>query len=132
MSNQATKKRLGMTAIAAHKVELMRLAARPDGVRCTDIPHATLARVFNAAEQLVEEGRLFKVKFSHRVVRYYTDKRKADILKQVPPNMQVVLKPRQSAGWSKDEPVVVPPDVKITICPAPHVNTWHKKQVSRW
>lgn len=125
------KKKVGMVRVAAFKVEMLRLAARPDGFAATDIAGHP-PNIFTAAQQLVKEGRLFKVKFSHKVVRYYADARAAKALTPKPASMQITVGARQRATWSADEPGVVNEKTVFTVCPSPSVGAGHRKQVSGW
>lgn len=123
-------KRLAAIRRAALRAEMMRLAARPDGTATGDYERRLDAQ--GCADKLVEEGKLFKVKFSHRTIRYYASKRTADMLRQIPNSQHVTLKPRQSAGWPPDMEAEITPNTKFTICPSPAATTSHRKQISNW
>jgi hypothetical protein len=123
-------RKAGLLRRAALKVEVMKLAARRDGTSVGDYEKTRDAS--DVCEQLVAAGLLFKVKFSHKIVRYYADKRMADALKHVPNKSHISIKPRQSANWSPDTPAVITKDTKFTVCPSPSVDAVHRKQVSNW
>jgi predicted transcriptional regulator of viral defense system len=90
-----------------------KLAQRPDGMTVNDLMTPTgLKR--NAArgllDELVKQGALKRVKLGHRSISYEAI---------VKPKFQAsVHVPSSSAKLDPNAPAIIPPGVKITICPS--------------
>ncbi len=102
--------------------------AGASGLTCADVEKSSgyaQNQVGHAFAVACKEGVCFKAKISHKSVRYFNnpvvamkyqaEHAKATLTAGV--HINGYIRP----SWDKNTPVIVPPDVKITICPSPAV-----------
>lgn len=105
---------------------IMRLAHTGPGCHSSDpaLDGWTASQICVRAGKLIDDGRLHRVKFAHRNVRYYATKAQAD---HVLANLKVTSKAprihredhsdaRNRDGW-KDAEMVITDKTVITVCP---------------
>lgn len=115
--------------LARAREDALLLAARVDGVARNQLTGG-ISTVDRALKELVAEGLIFRCVMSHKNVRYYADKRAADRLQQA--KSQITIPSKKTPKFDPDTPMVITPQTKFTVCPAPHLDRWHLKQVSNW
>jgi hypothetical protein len=106
---------------------IMRLAAHPDGMRVTSVPQEMRDKVANVASRRVASGKLYRVRLSHRNVRYFLDLRNAAQYEERNRNpgggKGVVIKHSRRAGWGPDDPMHITEQTKRTDCPPLRLST---------
>jgi hypothetical protein len=101
--------------------KVLQLAARPTGVGSNEVMGCTVVQVGHAARNLVDLGRLFVARLSHKNARYFTTEPARDAFLahrlrtvRVRANPAPVTIPMQ---WDETTPTQESPGVKVTICP---------------
>lgn len=96
---------------------ILAAASSPKGCRAADIKLGTVKDFHAATLTLLRQGKLWKVKISHKVVVYFAHQHHATDYERALNSRPVsVITPTKT--FHKDAVVVVPPNVKITIGPS--------------
>lgn len=108
----------------ALRQQILELASRPNGFHSSDIPERDSTYVLSRANELVGEGRLFKVRVAYKRVEFFADKKKADQVQRKAEasnaaKVQAASMSPRTAGWSKNAEVVFTKATKFTKCPSP-------------
>lgn len=114
---------------------IMKLSERPNGVTTLQTGHC-MRYSHACAERLVREGKLFRVKFSHRSVAYFSDKRVAEALAHRPKHHHITI----NGGKASDPKVTWPDGIEAQItektvftrCPGYPADAINRKAVSNW
>lgn len=108
----------------ALRQQILELASRKSGFHSSDIPDRDTTYVLSRANELVGEGKLFKVRVAYKRVEFFTDKKTADQVQRKSEaanaaKVQAASMSPRSAGWAKNAEVVFTKATKFTKCPSP-------------
>jgi len=97
--------------------DVLKLAARPQGVRGVDLP-CNKTNVSRSFKRLMDEGKLIRVQIRHKEVIYFVHKKDADAAKPVSSGVTIRSHHRVN-GWGRDDPMTITANTKYTIAPRP-------------
>lgn len=112
---------LAFVPLDAH---ILRRAAQPDGYATVDWPGLKIAQVRGRVDRFVAMGKLHPGRAGYRTVRYFTTPARAAEWAQQHETADAKRAKAKKAGtapvWrgatlAKDEPVVIPPHVKVQV-----------------
>lgn len=101
-------------------------AAREGGVRCHELGIKP-ARGHQLLNRMAHDGRLHRLRISHKNVRYFLNEAGAQAYckaERVAPAPVIVKHAHGHAWWKPNDPTVptiIPPHVKTQVCPSPNL-----------
>ncbi len=102
--------------------QIRNLARRPQGMCTNDVRGSTVNTAGQTCIKLMNRGELFRVKLSHRNVRWFADPAMADALSERIRQSRYSTAPvgdARRAQFAPSDPVVAySPDFKFTMCPS--------------
>ena len=110
-----------MNRLKELRLMALKLAARAQGVRAYEMPHPA-SYSWKAINSLVRDGLLHKAKIRHKYVVMFDSAARAEAYMRkhggapaLPPTVRI----RERRAPRPDSEPIIPPGVKVTICPSP-------------
>lgn len=116
---------LGITKAHLKSEAVLRLSARPDGMRAADLGLGEGGR--RICSDMARKEKIYRVTISFKNVRYFLTQAMAAEwqAKNTRPATVTVKHDRTRAWWDKDAPMYNPNNVQPQVCPSPRLDGLH-------